>query len=105
MKLILSSIFILLLFAGCGYKEAEIIIEKEKEIVYITPPVSFTKPIDIPKPISEDIYLKMNLKDKEKELGIYTIKLLNLLHIENDKKIELQKYINSKEDIKNEWST
>ena len=97
MKALLSSILLSFLFIGCGYKEAEIVIQKEREIVYITPPVSFTKPIDIPSPISESEYLKMNLKDKEKTLGLYAIQLLNLLHIENDKKLELKKYIDNKE--------
>lgn len=97
MKKILGSLLIIVLLVGCGYKEPEILVEKEREVVYITPPVSFIKPIDIPAPVSESEYLKMNLKDKEKTLGLYTIQLLNLLHIENDKKLELKKYIDNKE--------
>ena len=97
MKKILSSLLIIVLFVGCGYKEPEILVEKEKEVVYIIPSASFTKKIDIPAPMPEQEYLGLNLKDKEKTLGLYSIQLLNLLHIENDKKVELQKYIDDKQ--------
>lgn len=94
--LLISSIF---LFTGCGHKEPEIIIQKEVRVEYITPPEVFTSPIIMPTPPPKNVYLKMNLKDKEKALGIYTINLINLIHIENAKKLKMLEYIKNKQNI------
>lgn len=96
LMILISSIFI---FAGCGHKEPEVVVEKEKEVVYILPPEQFTNKIIVPAPPPKDIYLKMNYKEKEKALGIYAVNLLNLINIENSKKTRLNEYIKSRQSI------
>ena len=99
MKILILLISSILLFTGCGHKEPEIIVQKEVVVEYITPPEAFTTKITMPTPPPEDVYLKMNFKDKEKALGIYTVNLINLIHIENEKKAKLAEYIKNKQNI------
>lgn len=91
----------IIMISGCARKEAEIVIQKEKELVYILPPKEFTEPIIIPKPISQEQYLKMNYKEKEKELGQYGVRLINTLKNENKKKALLAEYIKEREGKEN----
>lgn len=92
-------LLILLLFvlSGCGYKEAEIIVQKEVETVYILPPKESYEKINIPAPISREKYLSLNIKNREKELAIYIAKLISEIKNENMKKNEVLKYIQSYE--------
>lgn len=99
MKTLLILISSILMFTGCGHKEPEVIIQKEVVVEYITPPEAFTEKIVMPTPPPKKVYLKMNYKDKEKALGIYTINLINLIHIENEKKNKLSEYIKNKQNI------
>lgn len=85
----------IILFTGCGYKEDKILVQEKIETVYILPPKEATEKIELPAPISKDKYLSLNIKDREKELGIYIIKLISAIKTENDKKEEVLKYINS----------
>ena len=82
-----------IMFTGCGYKEEKIVVQEKVETVYILPPKEATEKIEIPTPISREKYLSLNIKDREKELGIYTTKLLSAIKIENAKKEEVLKYI------------
>jgi hypothetical protein len=83
------------MFTGCGYKEEKIVVQEKVKTVYILPPKEATEKIEIPTPISREKYLSLNIKDREKELGIYTTKLLSAIKIENAKKEEVLKYIES----------
>lgn len=95
--LTLLLISFIVIVSGCARKEAEMVVQKEKEIIYVLPPKEFTEPIIIPKPISPEQYLKMNYKEKEKELGQYGIRLINTLKNENKKKALLARYIKERE--------
>lgn len=81
------------LLIGCGYKEQELKPVEFTTIEYIVPPKEFLDEIIIPEPITPAKYLSLNIKDREKELTIYSLKLLSLLKQENLKKEELLKYI------------
>lgn len=86
-----------IIFTGCSAKaEPEMLVQHDTKIEYILPPETFTTKIKVPEPVSKDSYMKMNYKDKEKALGIYIIDLINIINIENGKKEEIKKYIDSK---------
>ena len=84
-----------IMLTGCGYKEERIVVQEKVKTVYVLPPKEATEKIEIPAPISKEKYLSLNIKDREKELGIYTTKLLSAIKIENAKKEEVLKYIES----------
>lgn len=84
-------------FIGCGYKEQELKPVEIYTVKYIDPPKIFTDKILIPEPMPVDKYLSLNIKDREKELASYIVKLISIAKTENMKKDELLKYI---EDIK-----
>lgn len=92
-KFIYSLLFIVILFTGCGHKEPEILIQKEIENIYVLPPKDSCEKIIIPAPIAREKYMILNIKDKEKELGIYVTKLLSSIKADNEKKEELFKYL------------
>jgi len=92
-KIVLLGIFAILLFTGCGHKEPEILIQKEIETVYVLPPKDACEKIVIPAPIEREKYMILNIKDKEKELGIYITRLLSSIKTDNEKKEELYRYL------------
>ena len=92
-KIILLATLAIFAFTGCGYKEVEILIQKEIETVYVIPPKEAYEKILIPTPISAEKYMSLNIRDREKELGIYVTKLISEMKAENMKKDEILKYI------------
>ena len=95
LKILIVAVISALVFTGCGHKENAILIQDKIETVYILPPKEVTEKIVIPEPISKEKYLSLNIKDREKELAIYTTKLISVINIENAKKEEVLKYIKS----------
>lgn len=92
-KIILLAIAAMFVFTGCGYKEAEIIVQKEIETVYVMPPKEAYEKIIIPTPIAKEKYMSLNIRDREKELGIYVTRLISEMKTENLKKEEIVKYL------------
>ena len=95
LKILVAAVISALVFTGCGHKENAILVQDKIETVYILPPKEVTEKIVIPEPISKEKYLSLNIKDREKELAIYTTKLISVINIENEKKEEVLNYINS----------
>lgn len=92
-KIILLAVLAIFAFTGCGHKEVEILIQKEIETVYVIPPKEAYEKIVIPAPMSVEKYMSLNIRDREKELGIYVTKLISEMKAENMKKDEILKYI------------
>lgn len=93
-RLFLVAIFAMFIFTGCGHKEAEIVIQKEVETVYVMPPKEAYEKINIPIPIAREKYTSLNIKDREKELGIYITRLLSEIKTDSMRKDEVIKYLN-----------
>lgn len=96
-KIILLAIAAIFIFTGCGHKEPEIVIQKEIETVYVMPPKEAYEKIIIPAPIAKEKYMSLNIRDREKELGIYITKLISEMKAENLKKEEIIKYLEDAE--------
>lgn len=92
-KIILLAIAAMLILTGCGHREPEILIQKEIETVYIMPPKETYEKIIIPTPIDKEKYMSLNIRDREKELGIYITRLISEMKAENLKKEEIIKYL------------
>lgn len=96
-KIILLAIAAMFMLTGCGHKEPEILIQKEIETVYIMPPKEAYEKIIIPAPIDKEKYMSLNIRDREKELGIYITKLISEMKAENLKREEIVKYLEDAE--------
>lgn len=92
-KIVLLAITAIFVFTGCGHKEPEILIQKEIETVYVMPPKEAYEKIIIPTPIAKEKYMSLNIRDREKELGIYITRLISEIKAENLKKEEVVKYL------------
>jgi len=91
MTAFIAAVVLMFSFNGCATKVKQHVIVKTKRVV-ITPPDEMIKTIAIPKPPKREMYIKSDVKDRERILAKYSIELIGNSKKLNNRMKNLQKW-------------